>query len=140
MDDTTNQALENPRPHLETAPEKSTLGGLLGGKLMNHAADAVQGALNSQLRMVGSQLGRAGSALDSVIEKLVETSDNALVSYAGDLSELLHEGAQYLEEADLNKLLTDTKQFARQHTGLFVGGMLLLGFAAVRFSKSSASD
>lgn len=48
--------------------------------------------------------------------------------------------SRYLEQRDVDAITADVRRFAREHTPLFVGGALALGFAGARFLKSSGDQ
>lgn len=58
--------------------------------------------------------------------------------YTGVLAGQMDNLAHTLREKDLNAILSQAQDFARRRPALFLGGALALGFAAMRFLKSSS--
>ena len=79
-----------------------------------------------ELRHVGEQLGQTGVA-------------GPVASYVNQGADLAERLAQYLEEADGERLMRDLETIARRRPWAIAGGALVLGFAASRFLKTSSA-
>lgn len=71
------------------------------------------------------------------VSELEQKNHPTVGEYTGVLAGQMDSLAQTLREKDLNYLLHQAQDFARRRPALFLGGALALGFAAVRFFKSS---
>lgn len=60
--------------------------------------------------------------------------------YVGRMADSLSDAADAFSRKDLGSLIADSASFARRNPAAFVGGAMLLGFAAARFLKASKHD
>ena len=60
--------------------------------------------------------------------------------YVGRMADSLSDAADAFSRKDLGSLIADSASFARRNPAAFVGGAMLLGFAAARFLKSSSRE
>ena len=96
---------------------------LAAGEYKNRAAE--QGhSMADRLRAAGQEFG-SGSLPDR---------------YVGRMADSLSDAADAFSQKDLGSLIADTASFARRNPAAFVGGAMLLGFAAARFLKASNSE
>ena len=58
--------------------------------------------------------------------------------YVGRMADSLSDAADAFSRKDLGSLIADSASFARRNPAAFVGGAMLLGFAAARFLKASS--
>lgn len=68
-----------------------------------------------------------------------QEQDPNIARYTRLVADKLDGAATYVRERNLTDLRHDGENLARQHPGLFFGGMFLAGFAAARFLKASAT-
>lgn len=91
------------------------------GKALNeiqHLASALRGAADN----VGTN---GGSTSAMLLERAAERLDSIGTSFSGK---------------DLDGIVTDVERLARRNPAAFLGGALLIGFAASRFLKSSGRE
>jgi hypothetical protein len=62
-----------------------------------------------------------------------------VADYADAAAERVEQASEYINEKDLTELLRDAQDAARAHPALAMGGLFVVGFAAARFLKASAS-
>ena len=94
---------------------------LAAGEYRDRAAE--QGhSMAERLRAAGQEFG-SGSLPDR---------------YVGRMADSLSDAADAFSRKDLGSLIADSAAFARRNPAAFVGGAMLLGFAAARFLKSSS--
>ena len=58
--------------------------------------------------------------------------------YIRQASEQIQSVAEVVRERDMRELVGEVENFARRQPTLFFGGAMILGFAALRFLKSSS--
>jgi hypothetical protein len=114
----------------------------IGTAAQDMAADAtgrVKTAVNEQKTASADYLGtiaqavqRAAGELDSDVPQAAQYIRRA----AGQIESV----ADAVRQRDMGELAAEVQQFARRQPTLFFGGAVILGFAAVRFFKSSASS
>jgi ElaB/YqjD/DUF883 family membrane-anchored ribosome-binding protein len=86
---------------------------------------------------------RAADTLHEVARTLMGTgdqADNPAAPYMNRAGEQVRRAADYLQNADLNQMVTSTEQFARRQPALFLGTAFAIGVLAARFLKSSRPD
>ncbi|MDP9106232.1 MAG: hypothetical protein M3N49_09895 [Candidatus Eremiobacteraeota bacterium] len=89
--------------------------------------------------MIGQQIGSLAQDLRSVGDQLRESGTvGAAAGYVDQGAELVDKVAQYLQNADSDRLIGDLEQYARQQPWAIAGAALVLGFAASRFIKTSS--
>ena len=81
------------------------------------------------------------------LRSIAQATDHAATAFDADLpqaaryirqaSEQIHGVADTVRERDVRELFADVQGFARRQPTLFFGGAVLLGFAALRFLKST---
>jgi hypothetical protein len=102
----------------------------------NTAADKV-GEAATQRKSLGADYigsiaqatGQAAMAFDSDLPQAAH--------YIRQASEQIQGVADNVREKDVRELVGDVQEFARQQPTLFFGGAVVLGFAALRFLKST---
>jgi len=108
------------------------------------AGQVAESAKSTAVSYADSQKQTATQSLHSVADafhdtgKTMESSGPApIANYANKAGDKIDELAQYLEQTSVQNLIGDAENFARQHSSLFLGGALAIGFAASRFIKAS---
>ena len=66
-----------------------------------------------------------------------EADSPQAAQYIRQASEQIQSIADTVRERDVRELVADVQDFAREQPTLFFGGAVVLGFAALRFFKSS---
>jgi hypothetical protein len=108
-------------------------------KLAKEARDkATSFAEDSKVR-AAHQIDAVTMALNKAAEELDHNDQGQVAKYARDFAGGLHKVSTNLREKDINELAGTVTQFARSQPAAFIGAAALLGFAASRFAKSSAS-
>jgi hypothetical protein len=103
-------------------------------------ADSAKGKVNeavSQRKSLGAEyLGSIAQATG----KAADAFDDDLPAAAGYIrqaAEQIQGAANTVRERDVREIVGDVQDFARKQPTLFFGGALILGFAALRFLKST---
>jgi len=118
--DLSRQASEVSRAVSDTVKEEAQ-------RLLDERREAIAGKVG-----IAAKLARqTGHALRAVrLDNAAEVADAA----AGQVRKL----GDYLKESDVSQILEDAEQLTRNHRALVTGGLLVTGFALVRFLKASA--
>jgi hypothetical protein len=112
----------------ETAQNAVNQGKSFLGKQVDERSTAIGqqiGSLAQDLRNVGDQLRESGTA-------------GGAAGYVDQGAELVDKLAQYLQDADSDRLIADLEHYARRQPLAIAGAALVLGFAASRFLKTSS--
>lgn len=88
---------------------------------------------------VVSKVRRMGKATRQVAHALHAVKADGLADYADKAAEHVEQATQYLDEADLETVLHDAGDLAREHQAIAVGGLFIVGLALSRFLKASRS-
>ncbi|ATG40519.1 hypothetical protein [Phaeobacter piscinae] len=125
----------NTSSHIERAKHHAS-------ELAEQAQDTLQTEVRARAEEAQAQAAGEAAAVaraaDAAASELPEGSLQA--EAAQQLAQGLEQFADKVRTADLDKVLRDTSDFARRNPMLFLGGAALLGFAATRFLKATASD
>jgi hypothetical protein len=76
--------------------------------------------------------------VDRVSEELKGQHQESLADYAGQLAGSMKNFAESLRQRNLDELVNDTQQLARNNPTLFLMGSVAVGIALSRFLKASA--
>ncbi len=89
--------------------------------------------------VIGQQIGSLAQDLRNVGDQLRESGTvGGAAGYVDQGAELIDKVAQYLQDADSDRLIVDLERYARQQPWAIAGAALVLGFAASRFLKTSS--
>jgi hypothetical protein len=111
-------------------------------------ATAAKGIATEAAGKVGTALDQQKAAGANYIGSIAQAAHRA----AGEFDEEVPQAARYIRQAadqlegvanavrerDMRELVDEVQNFARKQPTLFFGGAMLLGFAAIRFLKSSS--
>lgn len=102
---------------------------------------------NSAQEKVGESIGQRKSIGAEYIGSIAQATQQAAMAFDNDLpqaaqyirraSEQIQDVADTVRKKDVRELVGDVQEFARQQPTLFFGGAVVLGFAALRFLKST---
>jgi hypothetical protein len=108
-------------------------------------ATSAAGQVQDKMQQAVSQQKSAGAdyigSLAQAAERAAGEFDQAMpqaARYIRQASEQIQSVADTVRERDMRDLVGEVETFARRQPGLFFGGAVILGFAALRFLKSSA--
>jgi hypothetical protein len=89
--------------------------------------------------VIGQQIGSLAQDLRNVGDHLRENGTvSGAAGYVDQGAELVEKVAQYLQDADSDRLIGDLEDYARRQPLAIAGAALVLGFAASRFLKTSS--
>jgi hypothetical protein len=86
---------------------------------------------------VVSKVRGFGKVTRQVAHAVRAVKADGVAEYADTAAGKVDEATQYLEESDLETVLNNAGDLAREHQALVAGGLLLTGFAVSRFLKAS---
>ena len=123
--------------------EAAQIGKDQSAKLGETAKELAAGAASKLQDTVRQQRAAGAEYIDSVAtatERAAGEFERAVpqaAHYIRQASEHIHGVADAVRERDLRDLVGEVETFARRQPTLFFGGAMILGFAALRFLKSS---
>jgi hypothetical protein len=89
--------------------------------------------------VIGQQIGSVAQDLRNVGDQLRESGTvGGAAGYVDQGAELVDKLANYLQDADSDRLIGDLEDYARRQPWAIAGAALVLGFAASRFLKTSS--
>jgi hypothetical protein len=111
------------------------------GDAAREFAESAKGKVNNAVRQqkslgaeyLGSIAQATGRAADAFDDDLP-----AAAGYIRQAAERIQGAADTMRERDVREIVGDVQAFARTQPTLFFGGAVILGFAALRFLKSTA--
>ena len=108
------------------------------------AAGEARGRLTEQVdqrtTQAGDQLRSTTQDVRSVADELRKQGKDAPARYAEQAAERGDRIAQYLSDADADRIVRDVEDFGRRNPLAVVAGGIALGFAASRLLKASSRD
>lgn len=107
------------------------------GQVADSAKSTAVSYADSQKQTATQGLHSVADALHGTGKTLESSGPAPIANYANQAGDKVDEFATYLEQSSVQNLISDAENFARQHSSLFLGGALALGFAASRFIKAS---
>ncbi len=130
----------------EFADDAAQIGKDQAAKLGDAAKDLASNAAVQLQDAVRQQRATGADYIDSLAEATeraageFETASPQAAHYIRQASEQIHGVAGVVRERDMRELVGEVEGFARRQPGLFFGGAVILGFAALRFLKSSSPN
>jgi gas vesicle protein len=117
----------------------------LTDKAKDTADSAIQSATktataqaNAAKSSVSDEISGVASALRTAAEEMRSGSPQERTF--GQIAEGLADASDALRDKDLDTMVQDVTRFARKNPLVFLGGAVLIGFAATRFAKASGSS
>jgi hypothetical protein len=109
----------------------------VAGEAMSQAQGQIESAVSEQKSAGANYIGSIAQAAERAAGEFDQSLPIA-ADYIRQASEQIQGVADTVRDKDLRELLGEVENFARKQPALFFGGALILGFAALRFLKSSA--
>jgi methyl-accepting chemotaxis protein len=106
-------------------------------ELASDAAAQVQDAMQRQRATGADYISSLAAAAQRAANEF-EGSLPQAAQYIRQASGQIQHVADVVRERDMRELVDEVESFARRQPGLFFGGAVILGFAALRFLKSSS--
>ncbi len=112
----------------------------LAGGLLDRTRDLVKTQLSTQKDNAAAGLNDVAQALLLSSNHLQEQGQGGVAHYADAAAEKITGLSGYLRQREVDDVLGEVQNFARQKPALFLGSTILLGLVAGRFLKSSSPD
>jgi hypothetical protein len=103
------------------------------------ATGKVSSALNDQKAAGADYIGSIAQAVKRAAGEFEGDVPQA-ATYIRQTADRIDNVASAVRDRDMRELVGEVKDFARRQPTLFFGGAMVLGFAALRFFKSTAND
>ncbi|MBV9440934.1 MAG: hypothetical protein JOZ24_13165 [Candidatus Eremiobacteraeota bacterium] len=108
------------------------------------AVDQSKSFVNRQVdqrtTQLGDQIGGVADDLRGIADNLRQNETIGIAgSYVEQGADLIDGAAQYLRDADADRLMMDIEGLARRQPWACAAGALVIGFAASRFLKTSST-
>jgi hypothetical protein len=107
-------------------------------QLAHDAKESVFKFADERKGQAASLLRDVSEALGAFTSKLEERGHDRTAQYAGVAAERLKRASEDLPHRDLGEMLRQVETFARERPAVFLGAMLVAGFGAARFLRTSA--
>ncbi|WP_282063842.1 hypothetical protein [Roseobacter litoralis] len=108
-----------------------------GDVAQNAASDAKEQA-ESAKSSVADEVSDVASALRTAAEEMRSGSPQERTF--GQIAEGLADASDAMRNKDLGEMVNDVSAFARKNPLVFLGGAVLIGFAATRLAKASGTQ
>ena len=120
-----------------TAKENAAQFGEAAVDLANSAKDKVEHAVGQRKSLGADYIGSIAQATSRAANEF-EAELPQTARYIRQASEQIQGVANTVREKDVRELVGEVQDFARRQPTLFFGSAVMLGFAALRFLKSTA--
>jgi cell division septum initiation protein DivIVA len=107
--------------------------------LADQAKGKVESAVNEKKSAGADYIGNIAGAVHRAADEIDGEVPQA-AQYIHQAADRLEDVASAVRDRNVRDLVGEVENFARQQPMLFFGGTLLLGFAAIRFLKTSEND
>lgn len=105
-------------------------------EILDDTAEKVKSAVSEQKNAGAEYLDKVAHAIHRAAGEF-EADVPQVAPYIRRASSELSAVAKAVRQRDVRELITEVENFARRQPALFFGGAVVLGFAALRFLKSS---
>jgi len=121
----------------QLAKEQAGKLGAAAEQIASGAAAQVQDTVQQQRSAGADFIGSIAAATERAASEF-DTAMPQAAQYMRQASEQIQSVADVVRERDVKELVGEVENFARRQPTLFFGGAMVLGFAALRFLKSSS--
>lgn len=111
-----------------------------GKRLAKEGQAAAHRLVKDQQGIAADYLRAVAAAIDSGANELDSQGHGTTASYVSRTADEAKDLIDRFAQRDPGELLQEVQSFARQRPALFFGAAFLVGFAATRFLKASASE
>lgn len=105
-------------------------------RLGHTVEDEARSMAASRKRQASSELRNVAQAFHTSGNQLREQGQDTVASYTDQVAQQLNRASLYLEHRDVEEMMVDAEDFARQQPELFLAGAFGLGVLVARFLKS----
>ncbi len=120
-----------------TAAKAQEQVGEMAAKAKEQAQKQAKTTLSATKEQAASELSTVAQALRQTTSQLGDQEQNTLVNYGNQLASQVDKLSSYLEERNVDQMVTDAENMARRQPELFLGGAFTRGLVLARFLKSS---
>ena len=120
-----------------TAKEQASDLGNAAKDIAAGASDKIQSAINDRKGAGADYIGNIAQAVHRAAGEF-ESEVPQAAQYIHKAADQIDTVAKAVRERNVGELFNEVQQFARRQPTAFFGGAVILGFAAIRFFKSSA--
>jgi len=131
-EDTTSSVMRSAKEHAATLTNTAK-------DVASAATDRVKGVMNDQKSVGADYLGSLAEAANRAAMEFDGNIPQA-ANYIRQAADQIETVANAIRNRDVGDLVSEVQQFARRQPTLFFGGAVVLGFAALRFFKSSTEQ
>jgi len=131
-EDTTNSVMQSAREHAATLTNTAK-------DVASAATDRVKGVMNDQKSVGADYLDNLAMAANRAAMEFDSNIPQA-ANYIRQAADQIDTVANAIRNRDVGDLVGEVQAFARRQPTLFFGGAVVLGFAALRFFKSSTEQ
>ncbi len=107
--------------------------------MANNAKEKVEAAVSQRKSLGADYLGSIAQATERAAREFEAEVPQAAV-YIRQTSEKIQGVADAVRQRNVREMVEDVQDFARRQPTLFFGGAVVIGFAALRFFKSTAPN
>ncbi|MEZ0335799.1 MAG: hypothetical protein ACAI18_17540 [Gemmatimonadales bacterium] len=104
------------------------------------ARDKASSSLGDSRRQAADQIGGIASAFHSASAHLRDEEQERIAGLADSLAGQVDQVANYLRDANLDRMVRDVENLARRQPALVFGAAIAIGLIGARFLKSSDSS
>jgi len=129
-----DQAREKTGEVIDQAKEKT-------GQVVGQVTDQAKSQIESQKGRAAEGLSSVSQALRQTGQQMRDQQDGAtapIAQYVDKAADQVDKISTFLNEKNLDQMVTEVERYARRQPAIFLGGAVALGLIGARFLKSSA--
>ncbi|MFN8474843.1 MAG: hypothetical protein U0822_21820 [Anaerolineae bacterium] len=134
--DTTSQAIDKAQ---EAAGPAVSQVKDSAGQMVGQVKDTAVSQIEDRKTQAADSLGDVADTLRQTSQQLQQTNAQPLAGAADMAADRVEQFSNYLRDRNVNDIVADVEDFAREQPVLFISAAFALGLVAARFLKSSAS-
>jgi ElaB/YqjD/DUF883 family membrane-anchored ribosome-binding protein len=109
------------------------------GEVTELVTNNIQSGLTQTKNRAADSLSSVAEGLHEICRKVNGKGGSPLGGYLHDSHRAVDQLSDYLRSHEVNEVVADVEDYARQRPATFVGGLFAVGFLAGRFLRSSAA-
>jgi len=120
-----------------TGEVRATDSGQQASGILHQVRQKAASQLNEQKARATDSLGSVADAVRQSTQQLRDQQFDTVAQVVERAADQIERLSSHLRDRDLNQLVTDAQQFARQQPAMFIGSSFAAGILAARFIKAS---